>query len=273
MQTRTLVTVREGDDLATAHHLMKWRHVRHLPVVRGKRVVGILTERDLLRYRSEAPRVERAASGGSEARSSVKRYMSMPPVTIAPDAELTEACALMIGRDVGCLPVVDGGRLVGLVTASDVVALPLGDAPEIPAAGPTVDEGMRRDVLSITGEKPLLEAVALMADHGIRHLPVVDETQRVIGIVSDRDVRTALGDPMMALHSDREGVELLVSDVMSVDVKTVLHGTPLGQAAAHLAEEHIGALPVVDGGGRLVGILSYVDVIRSLSRLARLSAA
>jgi CBS domain-containing protein len=132
---------------------------------------------------------------------------------------------------------------------------------------------MRPDPKTVRETSPLMEAVALMADGGFRHVPVVDENRRVVGILSDRDLRSALGDPLEALRSDREGLELLVADVMSVEVEKVTANLPLVAAVELLTEDHFGALPVVDGEGRLAGILSYVDVLRELAHPRRREAA
>jgi CBS domain-containing protein len=111
-----------------------------------------------------------------------------------------------------------------------------------------------------------MDAVELMAACRIRHIPVVDEDGRVVGILSDRDVRSALGDPREAAQSwPRAATRIPVSMAMTQDPIVVRTDAPLGVAVAQLLNRGMGALPVVDGEGRLAGMLSYVDVIRALS--------
>jgi CBS domain-containing protein len=258
MRTRNLVSVRSNDDLALAMQVMRWAGVRHLPVLERRKVVGVLTERDLLRYRAE--------TGGLGGLEPVGRFMSAPAEVVGPEDDLARASAILLARRIGCLPVVDDGALVGMLTATDLVGLPMSSAITRKVKGePRVEVAMKRDPAAVPPHAPLLEAVGLMVDRDVRHVPVIDGDGRVIGILSDRDVRTALGDPLEALHEELPEVEeLKVSGVMTTPVSTVREDAPLGEAARHFVDERIGALPVVDASGRLVGILSYVDVIQTL---------
>jgi acetoin utilization protein AcuB len=104
-----------------------------------------------------------------------------------------------------------------------------------------------------------------MVDRDVRHVLVVDEGRHVVGIVSDRDVRTAIGDPLEALRQElTELEELKVGGVMTTDVITVREDARLSDVARQFVDERVGALPVVDSKERLVGLVSYVDVIRAL---------
>jgi acetoin utilization protein AcuB len=104
-----------------------------------------------------------------------------------------------------------------------------------------------------------------MVDRDVRHVLVVDEERRLLGIVSDRDVRTAIGDPLEALKQElTELEELKVAGVMTTDVSTVREDARLSDVARQFVDERVGALPVLDARHRLVGLVSYVDVIRAL---------
>jgi CBS domain-containing protein len=115
-------TIDRNASLEMADELVGHSAIRHLPVVDGGQVVGVLSQRDLLQGA-----VAHALGYGSVSRSRilrtipVKEVMSEPPVTVEPDTPVREAARLMVARKIGCLPVVDGGRLVGLVTETDVV--------------------------------------------------------------------------------------------------------------------------------------------------------
>jgi acetoin utilization protein AcuB len=117
--------------------------------------------------------------------------------------------------------------------------------------------------VTVTPRQPLLEAIGLMIDYGVRHLPVVEDGQ-VVGILSDRDVRTAVGDPREALVQGREGLEALeVGSVMTDDVILVQGDANLAEVAQKFLDSRVGAIPVVDGNGSLLGIISYLDLIRA----------
>jgi CBS domain-containing protein len=115
-------TIDRNQSLEAADQLVAGAHIRHLPVMDGARVVGLLSQRDLFQAA-----LSRAIGYGSVGRSrllksiSVKEVMSEPVVTIEADTAIGDAARLMVSRKIGCLPVVERGALVGLVTESDVV--------------------------------------------------------------------------------------------------------------------------------------------------------
>jgi len=112
--TKDLVTVREADDLALAEALLRLGGIRHLPVVRERKLVGILTQRDVLRSGS---------SGKPSARElPVSAVMTKDPTSVRPALGLAQAARIMLERKFGCLPVCeDDGTLVGIVTEADFV--------------------------------------------------------------------------------------------------------------------------------------------------------
>ncbi len=112
--TKDLVTVRETDDLALAESLLKLGGIRHLPVVRDRKLVGLLTHRDILRS---------GAAGKPGARElPVSDVMAREPTSVRPAMGLAHAARLMLERTYGCLPVCDDdGTLVGIVTEADFV--------------------------------------------------------------------------------------------------------------------------------------------------------
>jgi CBS domain-containing protein len=112
--TRDLVTVREADDVALAESLLRVSGIRHLPVVRDRKLVGILTQRDVLRS---------GLSGTASARErAVSDVMTKDPTSVRPGLGLAAAARLMLERKYGCLPVCeDDGTLVGIVTEADFV--------------------------------------------------------------------------------------------------------------------------------------------------------
>jgi CBS domain-containing protein len=121
MQT-SFVTVSAGDTLSTVEDIMTLGGVRHMPVVRGGVLVGVVSERDLLRASlsnlTGFRQVERRAFLQVV---EITRVMSAPPVVISPDAEIERAARLLAEKRIGCLPVVEEGKLVGLLTETDVL--------------------------------------------------------------------------------------------------------------------------------------------------------
>ena len=116
-------------------------------------------------------------------------------------------------------------------------------------------------------DMPLRQAVALMRDRKIRHLPVVEEGGRLVGMLTDRDVRHAAFVPALADHLSwelRRLKSLRVRDVMTWSVVTTHPEATLAQAGMTMFQRRIGSLPVVHDG-RLVGILTETDVLSALT--------
>ena len=117
-----------------------------------------------------------------------------------------------------------------------------------------VEDLMSRTVISLT-EGDFVQIAKLDMDiAAIRHLPVVDAHQRVVGIV-------ALSDLLQAF-ARREGRRIPVAEVMTRDVVTVDRRTPAHEAARTMIERKIGALPVVGERDRLEGMLTETDFLR-----------
>lgn len=119
---RDLVTVSPDESFRTAMHLIRQKGIRHIPVVEGKRLVGIVTDRDL---RQAAP------SGATSLsihelhyileRLTVREVMTKQVVTIRPEQTVEEAALLLLGHRIGGLPVVRDGELCGIITETDIL--------------------------------------------------------------------------------------------------------------------------------------------------------
>lgn len=110
-----------------------------------------------------------------------------------------------------------------------------------------VGEIMTRNVLTARPEQQVLEVVAVLAKNRITGLPVVDEKNQLIGVVSESDIIGKAGDT--------------VAEIMTNGSWTVTEETPLGEAAELLLRRRIRRLPVVRGENELVGLLSRGDLI------------
>jgi CBS domain-containing protein len=121
METK-LVTISANERLSTVDDIMTLGRVRHIPVVQAGRLVGVVSQRDLLRASLSALSQHRDA----ERRAflsvvEIARVMSTPPIVVTPDATIEQAAATMANKRIGCLPVLDRDELVGMVTETDIL--------------------------------------------------------------------------------------------------------------------------------------------------------
>jgi CBS domain-containing membrane protein len=123
VMSKDVFTLERNDKLSIADDVMKQRRIRHIPVLdREGELCGIITQRDLFRGI-----LLRSLGFGSRAEDkmldslSVKDAMHEDIITTSPDTPLADAARQMLASKVGCLPVVDGGRLVGLISEADFV--------------------------------------------------------------------------------------------------------------------------------------------------------
>lgn len=137
LMTADVATLRDTDHLDLADDLMRLGRIRHTPVLRGEQLVGIVSQRDLFRAAvSSVLDFRRAAEREWLAKIRVAEVMSHPVLTAEPDWPVVRAVDYMLAKRVGCLPVVEGGHLVGMLSERDCLTLlarllgeqPAGDA-------------------------------------------------------------------------------------------------------------------------------------------------
>lgn len=186
--TREVVTVSPDATVVAALDLIRSHDIRHLPVLEGDRLAGIVTDRDL-----------RLAldPDGRPARASVADMMTRSLVVVAPDAPIETAAALLSEHRIGCLPVTEDERLVGIITESDVlrafVDLMVGREPH-----------RRIEILAPHRPGELSRIVRLVGiEHGIN----------ITGVV----VPPALGDrSLIVLHLETDQIDPLLENLRQV---------------------------------------------------------
>lgn len=133
---------------------------------------------------------------------------------------------------------------------------------------------MTAQPITATSSLPLTEAARLLHTHSVRRLPIVDDG-RLVGIVSDRDLREALPSTLTTLslwEATSRLAGLHVADIMKRSVLTTTPDADARDAAQTLLDHRIGALPVIDDQHRVVGLLSVSDVLRDYARVEQPTA-
>lgn len=257
IMNRYPMTLQKTADLALARQMMAWAGVRHIPIMDGEALVGLLSEHDVLALLARR-------GGDLGANPAVEIAMHHDVQTASPEDSITEAAARMAQDKIGCLPVTKRGKLVGLVTTVDILNAEVRKAMAPRDSDIRATELFDREPISVEATDYLLDAAGKMQTYRIRHLPVIDGTGQVLGILSDRDVRAAIGDPMAVYEEgarDRFNA-LRVSDYMTRDPITVNARDSLPSIAQLFVDHRLSAVPVVDDAGALVGVVSYLDILR-----------
>jgi acetoin utilization protein AcuB len=123
-----------------------------------------------------------------------------------------------------------------------------------------VADVMTRKTVTLNPHHGFTEAVSLMADRHFRHIVVADAAGRILGVISDRDILRTLARTSNWQTKD-------VGQIMTRDPITVKRETPLSVAVAKIVAKRINCLPVVDDDGKVCGILTSTDLLKSYQKL------
>jgi len=139
------------------------------------------------------------AEGKARERTRCREIMTSSVRTAAPETPLREVAAMMRDGDVGSRPVVDSGRLVGIVTDRDIVVRTIAEGSDSSAP---VSEAMTTEIFSVRPDDFVFEAIRLMGDKQVRRIPVVGESGELAGII-------AMADIALEMEDEREIAETL----------------------------------------------------------------
>jgi len=261
------VTVEPECPLDDAIRLFEQCGFRHLPVMDDEVLVGMVSDRDLS-LATGWVLTDYRKTEDSKGPEIVREIMRSPVLSLSTLDTPEDAAALIVGKRIGAVPIMNGKKLAGIVTETNLLkafrdehlSTDLGEDNGI-----TVDQMMTKEVDSLGPDQFMEDALELCVAKGYRHVPIV-ESGRVIGMISDRDLRFGLGQEMVSDMSAQESGRLEIartplSALMAVDVISVDSRCTLRQAIDVMLQHHFGALPVVNGS-RLVGILTQTDVLK-----------
>lgn len=168
------------------------------------------------------------------------------------------------------------GGLISIVPAQVAHMAPRAPGPFPPHL--TVADVMTRDIAQVSPDAPVQDIVTLLIDRALRALPVVDADRRVVGIITDGDLLTRGAidlsvEIQRALPLAERAVQVAnlaaqphrAADLMTPHPVTLPATTPLAQAAAIMAERNLKRMPVVDAQGRLLGMVSRYDLLKTVA--------
>lgn len=266
VMTRSVITAPPGMALALAQRLMDDHRLRHLPVVQEGQLVGLVSDRDL-RQALPSPMTtltpaERTYQMGTLA---IAMCMTRAVVTVPPEAALVQGIRQLLAGPYGCVPVLAGRQLVGIVTAIDALRGVLMDLGTVAARLP-VRAHMQYAPLTGRPDDLVSQAHHRMHRADVRHLPIVAADGTLLGLLSERDLRQAGAStlpPLSRYEAPLQLMTLLVKEIMRTDVMTVGGETTLADAGQLLLEHKIGCLPVLYHDRTLVGLVTVTDLLRA----------
>lgn len=272
-----------------------------MPVVdENRHPVGIITQGDLI-YRAKMPvRLGLLADSdqhGTEhilsslAETVAENIMTWPAVTIREDASLTDAVDLMLKKKVKRLPVVDrSGHIRGILSRLDIFRQITEESPDWRAFQQQnvrvrnlkrVSDIMRRDSHTVLPDTPVEDVIRIIDSDDIQRVSVVDNDDRFLGLISDKDLLAEFSDQMQGIRDYLSSLipfkekgkrhETLqqrlrnktAGDVMKTDIITVLEDTRIDEAVKIMVDQGFKRLPVLDPAGRFKGMISRDALLRT----------
>ena len=259
IMTREVATITPENTLYEAARTMGEKHIGSLIVMKYKTPVGIITERDLLREvvaREIDLEKDWLVGGVSIKEEKVEEIMSYPLITISLTSSIKEAAQMMIENKIRRLAVREHGKVVGIVTASDLIrSLP--EVPETMQAWFEVDYFMSKGVITADEETPVEGVAKIMGEKSIGSV-IITSHGEPIGIFTERDLLTKF------LAKD-QSLKIEVGKACSSPLITASLGINIHDAAAIMTSKYIKRLPITKEG-KLVGMLSARDLVEAYAR-------
>jgi len=131
---------------------------------------------------------ERNQKSGGGSRRSARDVMTANPTTVSEKDSIRDAARIMASEDTGVVPVVDGRKVIGIVTDRDIVVRFVAEGKD--PANAKVNECMTKSVRSVKEDTPVTEVLSMMSSAQIRRVPVVNASDELVGIVSIGDIST-----------------------------------------------------------------------------------
>ncbi|WOF15959.1 CBS domain-containing protein [Methanoplanus sp. FWC-SCC4] len=251
--------------------ILKRTGISGVPVTKNGELVGIITRKDLLRKSDE---------------TQLSLLMTSDPVTIGPDESIVEAARVMSRNNFRRLPVVEDGRLVGLISIADLIS-----AIAQMKFSEEIKNGYTKPTFALWEETPLPLVGRIMEISGFDAIPILNKESTLTGIISERDLirHASIEDSVEVsdlsngtdddewtwesirdMHTISFGIskvqlpEKLVKEAMIKDVVAVPQNAEVSECALKMKRSRVDQLPVINGDKKMVSMLFDRELIKVL---------
>jgi CBS domain-containing protein len=242
-----VATIDKDASVYQAVAIMVKRGVSGLPVIDGEGLLGIISEKDVLKLLFDTECVA----------GCVGDYMTTGVLAFDEEDGLADICKCLIENNFRRVPILHQGKLAGIISRADIIRVNkdkfrpfASDSDSL--ANPTAKDIMKTGLLTVKKATPVYEAMDIMANKNITGLPVVDDYMNLLGMISEKDVLKLLYDP--------EALPTVVGDVMTPEVTGFGQDSSLFDICRCLIENNFRRVPIVNGG-KLIGIISRTDIM------------
>lgn len=245
-----VIVIRKDESVYEAIRLMIGKNISGLPVVDETGLVGIISEKDLLKLLFDKEFLP----------GIVEDYMTKDVVSFDEEDSVLDVCNSLMTNHFRRVPILRRGNIVGIISRADLIKAhkdkfkpeSIAEEPAIHKDFPRARDIMKCGVVSITKEKPIYEAMEILAIKEITGLPVVDDYMNLVGIISEKDMLNLLYEPKAKPGN--------VEDFMTEEVVSFSQNDNLFDICDCLMNNHFRRVPILDRG-KLVGIISVTDII------------
>ena len=250
--SRDVVTGTPDDPVSEILGRMRSKDIHEIPILEGKKLVGIVSMAAVARHKSVQPTTKAAT------------IMRQAP-EISPDLDLPATAEMFLSAGARSLPVAEKGKLVGIISRSDLVRA-LADCEEV--EGIKLAEVMTPQPQCVAAKDTVVQARTVMAGLGERAVPVVDEDRRLVGVVGLKDLADLFvrpgGKDKRDARGEKDPMKVAVSSIMRPPV-ALPPDAKLPAALKAMAEKRISTV-IVEERDEPTGILTTSDVVEIAAR-------
>ena len=266
--------VTPDETISHARNLMVKHRISRVLIMDNGKLAGVLTKRDIaFRFREQEPAWRRRPVD----RIPVDAFATKNIITVGPDAGTKSIMQLFIEKDISCVPVVEAGAVIGIVTKSDLMKSALIDGSKTPVSG------VMEDVVILSRYHSLDHVIDTMSDQNDK-LVVVNNDGTIAGVITETNLafyEPGAGRPgseeknVVFLRKEEHAgnklfryvlkANIIAEDVMSHPAVTIGPGERVADAVAKMREHHVNSLVVVEKDN-IVGIIKRDDIIREVAK-------